>query len=285
MADRNGETARSYLLSLPNLGSPKRQHLAIELPARLYVPRLLQQSGFAGYERSTLACWLTTLSMPAHGAAMDVGANVGPYAWLAAVFSPRRVVAFEPAPDLADAIRAVATSNELEILVEEIALSDRDGQADLYLSDATDSSNSLVPGFRPSSSSIEVPTVRLDSYVADSGVVPHVLKIDTETNEPDILSGARDTISSLRPWMIVEVLAGRTEQQLMSELAPFDYLWFRIDDSLPFIASSEIVGDPTYEYTNWLFAPKRPNTTFWTEMARWNEVLETCTPMPASTLA
>ena len=281
MEDGIDEAARSYLLSLPGIGSPKRLHLSIELPARLYVPKLLQRSGLAGYERSTLACWLTTLSMPAHGAVMDVGANVGPYAWLAAVFSNRRVIAFEPVPELAHAIRVVATKNDLDITVEEIALSDRDGRAEFYLSDATDSSNSLVPGFRPSSSSIEVPTVRLDSYVADTGVVPHVLKIDTETNEPDILSGARDTIASLRPWMIVEVLAGRTEQQLMRELAPFAYSWFRIDDDMPLIPSSQIVGDPTYEHTNWLLAPKRPDSTFWMEMARWSDVLGACTPAPA----
>jgi FkbM family methyltransferase len=275
------EPARSYSLSVPHLGSPQRQQLAIELPARLYVPRLLQQSGFAGYERPTLACWLTTLSIPAHGAAMDVGANVGPYAWLAAMFSHRRVIAFEPAPNLASAVRAVAARNELEIIVEEIALSDRDGQAEFYLSDATDSSHSLVQGFRPSSSSIEVSTLRLDSYVAKSGVAPHVLKIDTETSEPDVLSGAQDTIAAVRPWMIVEVLAGRTEERLMDVLAEFDYFWYRIDDSLPLVSSSEIAGDPTYENTNWLLAPRRPSTTFWMEMARWNELLRSCTPTPA----
>ena len=224
MEDGIDEAARSYLLSLPAIGSPKRLHLSIELPARLYVPKLLQRSGLAGYERSTLACWLTTLSMPAHGAVMDVGANVGPYAWLAAVFSNRRVIAFEPVPELAHAIRVVATKNELEISVEVIALCDRDGHAEFFLSGATDSSNSLVPGFGPSSSSIEVPTVRLDSYVTGSGVEPHVLKIDTATNEPDILSGARKTIASRRPWMIVEVLAGRTEQQLDERARSFRLL-------------------------------------------------------------
>lgn len=279
MEDGVDESARSFLLSLPHLGSRKRHQLTIELPTRLFVPKLLERSGLAGYERSTIACWLALLSMPRHGAAFDVGANVGPYGWLAAVFSNRRVIAFEPVPELADAIRAVATRNDLEINVEQVALSDNDGEAVLYLSDATDSSNSLVSGFRPSSSSIDVPTIRLDSYVRSTGIVPHVLKIDTETNEPEVLSGAQETIAALRPWMIVEVLADRTEQRLMNVLAPFDYLWFQIDDDLPLIASDEIVGDPTYEHSNWLLAPTRPSTVFWMEMARWRDVLGNCTPI------
>jgi FkbM family methyltransferase len=272
------ETTRSYSLSLPHVDSFTPQHLAIDLPAHFYVPKLLQQSGFAGYERSTIACWLALLSIPRHGVAMDVGANVGPYAWLASLFSPRRVVAFEPTPALANAIRAVADRNQLDIEVEQIALSDRDGHAEFYLSDATDSSNSLVAGFRASSNSIEVPTVRLDSYVADTGLVPQVMKIDTETSEPEVLSGAKNVIATLRPWMIIEVLAGRTEERLMIELAPHEYFWFRIDADLPLATASEIVGDPTYENTNWLFAPTRPNSTFWMEMARWHELLGDCTP-------
>lgn len=279
MDDGVDEATRSFLLSLPDLGSRKLHQLTIELPTRLYVPKLLERSGLAGYERSTIACWLTTLCMHRHGAAMDVGANVGPYGWLAAVFSNRRVIAFEPVPELANAIRAIAIRNNLEINVEQVALSDDDGQAILYLSDATDSSNSLVSGFRPSSSSIEVSTARLDSYVASTGIVPHLLKIDTETNEPEVLSGAQETIGALRPWMIIEVLAGRTEQRLMDVLSPFDYLWFRIDDDLPLIASDEIIGDPTYEHSNWLLAPTRPSTMFWMEMARWSDVLRTCTPI------
>ena len=272
------EVIRSYLLSLPDVGSSARQYLAIDLPAHFYVPKRLQRSGLADYERSTIACWLTILSIPRHGAAMDVGANVGPYAWLAALFSPRRVVAFEPTPDLADAIRTVASRNQLEIQVEQIALSDSDGRAEFYLSNATDSSNSLVAGFRQSSNSIEVSIVRLDTYVADTGVVPHALKIDTETSEPDVLAGARNVIANLRPWMIVEVLADRTEERLMTELAPFEYFWFRIDDDLPLVTSGVIAGDPTYEHSNWLFAPTRPNSTFWMEMARWRDLLGDCTP-------
>lgn len=278
MNERDHQATRSYALSLPDRGSPERGTLTIQLPANLYVPKLLEQSGLAGFEPSTLACWLTILSMPEPGAALDVGANVGIYAWLAAVFSKRHVVAFEPVPELATAMTDVAIGNDLQITVEQSALSDQDGRAVLYLSDATDSSNSLVPGFRPSSSTLDVPTTRLDTYLANTRLSPHGLKIDTETNEPDVLAGAVETISTLRPWMIVEVLAGRTEERLTDLLAPFDYFWFPITDEMPLVASSEIVGDPTHEHTNWLFAPSKPRRGFWRQMARWQRALRSCTP-------
>ena len=72
--------------------------------------------------------------------------------------------------------------------------------------------------------------------MANTGFEPHVLKIDTETNEPHILTGAQETIAILRPG-IVEVLADRTREGLMNVLAPFEHLWYRIDDTLPPTAS------------------------------------------------
>lgn len=280
MADTDTKPIRSFVLRLPDRGSPKHRQLSIALPQNLYVPRLLQQKGLAHYEQSTLACWLTILSMPAYGAAMDVGANVGPFGWLASVYTNRRVIAFEPVPELADAMREIARRNGIDITVEQTALSHLNGTATLYLSDATDSSNSLMAGFRSSSSTLQVPTIRLDDYIAKSAIRPHAIKIDTETSEPDVLAGALNTLGVMRPWMIVEVLAGRTESRLMDLLTPFDYFWYPIDDSIPLRSASRIVGDPTYMHTNWLFTPTRPASAFWMEMARWKEQLAKCTPAP-----
>ena len=98
------------------------------------MPRLLERDGLAGYEATSLACWLTILELDAPGAAFDVGANVGPYAWLASALTERPVIAFEPVSDLVAAIRTVAEKNGLDIRVEEVAVGDRDGKAELHLS-------------------------------------------------------------------------------------------------------------------------------------------------------
>lgn len=266
---------RSFSLRLP-ASNDVRKTLTIEAPAELYVPRKLQESGFGGYERSSLACWLAVLDLDREGAAFDVGANAGPYAWLAAALTDRTVVAFEPVPILADTCEAIARRNDLDIRVERVALSDHSGSAPLYLSDRTDSSNSLVAGFRGSSQSIQVRLLTLDEFVEQAGTPPHVIKIDTETNEPEVLAGSASVVSKYRPWLIVEVLAGRTEDRLMQVMSPFEYFWYPIGDSVPFDLSTEIKGDPTYYNTNWLLAPDVPDERFWRSISRWMDRLQKC---------
>jgi FkbM family methyltransferase len=278
-ADREAGS-HSFHLLLPSLGSAPNRSLHIDLPSHFHVPRLLEQQGLAGYEASALACWLAILSLPDPGAAFDVGANVGPYAWVAAALTERRVVAFEPVPELLDAVGVVAERNGLQIVSEGIALTDHDGSATLYLSDKTDSSNSLVAGFRRSSKSVEVVVKTLDSYVEETGHVPHALKIDTETNEPEVIGGGLATLSSHRPWLIVEVLAQRTEDRLMEAMQTLDYFWYPINDDLPLQQATEIVGDPNFEHMNWLFAPRPPGEDFWKRMSDWRTALGECTPGP-----
>lgn len=100
---------------------------------------------------------------------LDIGANVGLYALLAAMISDRPVCAVEPTPDLAQAARDLAQLNGLDISVEELALGDRSGTATLYLSDRTDSSNSLNPNFRRHSREIEAELRTVDEHVERTG--------------------------------------------------------------------------------------------------------------------
>lgn len=273
---------RAYRLALPVRDGRGRSFLEIDLPSHLYVPRLLERDGLAGYEATSLACWLTILELDAPGAAFDVGANVGPYAWLASALTERPVIAFEPVSDLVAAIRTVAEKNGLDIRVEEVAVGDRDGKAELHLSDQTDSSHSLREGFRRSSRSVQVDVRTLDSYVAaNPDRVPHVLKIDTETTEPEVLAGAHRTLEIHRPWLIVEVLAGRSEESLAGQLGGLGYHWYRIDDYPPFERRSVITGDPKHEHLNWLFAPTEPDDRFWAEVRSWQDALRSCRPGPA----
>lgn len=268
---------RSFTLRLPSLTGDRRT-LTVELPSRYYVPKLLEIGGLAEYERRSMAAWLAILEQDRPGSAFDVGANVGPYSWVAASLATRRVVAFEPAPDLLSCVGTVAAMNDLNILLEQIALSDSDGQAMLYLSDHTDSSHSLAEGFRRSSASLTVLTQRVDTYVHATGLIPHVMKIDTETYEPQVLSGAIETIREHRPWLIVEVLAGRTEDRTMEAMNQHDYCWYHLNDEIPPPRSEMISGDKTYEHNNWLLTPTEPDQSFWTSYAAWNEALSVCGP-------
>jgi FkbM family methyltransferase len=254
--------------------------LRIEAPSGLFVPRVLESSGLAGYEPNAAASFLAAIDLVDARAVFDVGANIGVFALLASASTAASVTAFEPTPDIATAFRAIVDANRLRCQVETIALGASDGTATLHLSASTDSSNSLLAGFRAEVGTLEVPLERLDSYCVRTGVWPTVLKVDTEATEPDVFRGATRLLGETRPWIICEVLAGRTESALMEVLGPFGYHWYQITDSMPFPSSETIVGDPTYRELDWLFAPIPPPDRFWTRALAWREALAACLPAP-----
>jgi FkbM family methyltransferase len=259
-------------VSIPVPGKPG-QTVTMTAPVGMLVPRKLEENGLAAYEPSSIPCFLATIGARP-GAVFDIGANVGLYATLAAAASDRDVVAFEPFPTLAEVAERVAADNDLKIRVERIALSDHAGTATFYLSDVSDCSNSLAAGFRKSSRQIEVAVETLDEYVKRTGIIPSVLKVDTESTEPDVLFGAAETLREHRPWVLCEVLRGRGEDRLMEALAPHGYHWYHIVDGVPYAEAQTIAGDPTYQELMWLFTPELPDESFWSAVTAQRAAVE-----------
>lgn len=253
-----------------------RQSLDVEAADELYIPKLLERDGLAAYEASTLACYLALVEQHG-GPVLDVGANVGVFALVAAVLDVE-VTAFEPVPELAAVVDDLASRNGLSVGVESLALGAEDAEATFYLSDVTDSSNSLLAGFRPSERSLTAQVATLDGYCQQRDLVPRVIKIDTEATEPDVLTGGLETIRAHRPAIICEVLAGRTEPQLEELLADLGYRWYQLTEELPPPARREVFGDRTYRFNNWLFAPEAPDEAFWERVRSWREALRDCVP-------
>jgi FkbM family methyltransferase len=267
---------RVVRLGLPAKGAAHRDRLVLTAPRDMIVPRRLDENGLAGYEPDTMACFLAACDVAGPGAVFDIGANVGIFAAVASAMTSRQVRAFEPVPALAEVSRRFARDNELDWATETVALGADNGTATFYLSDKSDSSNSLAEGFRPSSAQISVQVETLDSYVGRTGMVPAVLKIDTESTEPDVIAGAAQTFAERRPWIVCEVLAGRVEDRLTAVMEPLGYHWYQIRDEIPYQESDEIVGDRTYRHLNWLFAPEPPDERFWAAVREWSTDLSSC---------
>jgi len=117
--------------------------------------------------------------------------------------------------------------------------------ATLFLSAWADTSNSLREGFRPATGTIEVPIDRLDDWVARTGTRPCVIKIDSETTEPDVLEGGRDVLRDQQPWIICEVPANTTEAALTAILGSMGYRFHHLDPARGPVEREAIVGDPT----------------------------------------
>lgn len=253
--------------------------LLVEAHWSMYVARVLSEQGISHYEPSTVPHVLAALELAPAGAMYDVGANVGPYGLLARAFSDRQVVGFEPTPDLADVAQRIGELNGLDYPVERIALGDHEGTVELYLSDSTDSSNSLNPAFRPYSNILDVPLVRLDDYVETSGLVPGLVKVDTETTEPAVLRGATETVAKHRPWVFCEVLSGQTERELNEVVEPWGYTWYHLTAGDELAPSAEIVGDPTFTHFMYLLVPEPLGADYWSRVREWAAALE-ATPLP-----
>lgn len=251
---------------------PRELHLTA--PAEKFVPKVLQREDLAGYEASSFPHFLAALTEAPAGAVLDIGLNVGPYALLARACSDREVVGFEPTPDLAQIARVTGARNGVPYLVEEIALGDAEGTATLYLSDTSDSSNSLNPDFRPSTRSLEVPLETLDAYVARTGTAPGLLKVDTETTEPAVLRGAAHTIAEHRPWVFCEVLHGRGEDELTRAITDWGYNWYYLTGPGPLEKLDTIVGDAEHKHYMFLFTPEPLGDAHWERARAWRDALD-----------
>ncbi len=121
---------------------------------------------------------------------IDVGANIGYYTLLCAslVGSGGKVIGFEPEEDNYALLEANVRINGMDnIELENRALSDREKDALLYLSDTNKGDHRLAHVANRESRRVNCTT--LDSRLAGSGLDIHFLKSDTQGHELRILRG------------------------------------------------------------------------------------------------
>ena len=239
---------------------PNSRRLVLQATGTDKIATRLYWDGIDGYEPDTFRVFVRLLV--GSRVFLDIGANTGIFALYAAMNDPmRRVHAFEPLPEVAECLRRTAAINGLNNLwVESAAVGDHNGEATLYVPERADSSfptdASTRPGFRDHTRTIVTPAVTLDSFVADrrlEGV--DLIKIDTESTEPLVLTGGRELLRREKPLVICEVLHGRTEREIEAVLRGLSYRFYWMTDA-GLVEKASIEGDRTYKYLNYLFVPE-----------------------------
>jgi FkbM family methyltransferase len=168
---------------------------------------------------------------------IDVGANLGLYTRKLARLS-REVHAFEPSQAVADILRRTTSS---KVVVHQAALSDHDGDAELYIprdgSHLTHSLASVEPQVLDGHDTVAiiVPRRRLDSVIRDD---VSFVKIDVEGHEMSVLEGARDLIERCRPVFLVEA---EERHRAGATTAVFDFFRARKYDGF-FLRGRDIVA-------------------------------------------
>ncbi len=262
------------ILQLPHPDgiAPLRTSIDFTGVERFTIGKAILAKGLASYEPevfSIIGALIETSAPPVR--VLDIGANVGVFSLsMAALFGDTvRVTAFEPMPELAAFLKTAAARNKVTVEVKQMALGTRDEQAKFYLSSQSDASNSLNESFRAHRGVIDVEVRKLDSLSEMDHAGAYVLKLDTESTEPDVLAGARAFIAKHRPPIICEVLANRTEQQIEKFFREVEYIPIHITDDPAWDGATTVVGDSTYKHRDWLFLPAPASEPLRAAFARW----------------
>lgn len=136
---------------------------------------------------------------------LDVGANLGNHTiyWAKA---GRRVIAFEPNPVTESALVESVGLNKLDALVDIHCVAVGAASGTGSLRSLLENNNGAVAV--DAAAGGEVPIVRLDDLD-----LPHAtaIKIDVEGAEENVLLGARETITRVRPFIISEMQEGSSD--------------------------------------------------------------------------
>src|SRR5499433_2638920 len=172
-------------------------------PSVFYRRRIAQEARTGEPELAVLA-----ELVPRGGIAVDVGANVGFFAYALADIADR-VVAFEPNPDYAFFARWMLRGRAE---VREIALSDASGRGTLYVP-LSDQGMLLHLAGSLKRSHVQfrhIKTYDVEIRTLDEAGLAGVrfVKADVEGGEREVLDGARATIARDRPVIMLELLSG-----------------------------------------------------------------------------
>lgn len=154
------------------------------------------------------------LELRPEGTFIDVGMNLGQTLLAVKALDPHRpYVGFEPNPQsFAYADRLIPLNNLSDVSLIPIGLSSATGLAQLqfYSASLTDSSASLVEGFRPGQNIFAAKLVPVFSFAdvrSALGVVEiAIVKIDVEGSEWDVLHSMHPALSASRPFVVIEIL-------------------------------------------------------------------------------
>jgi FkbM family methyltransferase len=167
--------------------------------------------------------------------AVDIGAYKGAFAyWMRRrVGAAGRVIAFEPQPALAEYLRNL-TSRMRNVRVEQLALSDRPGTAELFvpvapgrqevsqLASLHDTWESLPKGEQLRRFPVRLTT--LDTYFAGQGLRPvGFIKCDAEGHELRVFRGGEQILSEDRPTLLFEC-ENRQPERAAYVLSVFEFL-------------------------------------------------------------
>jgi FkbM family methyltransferase len=195
---------------------------------------------YGSWERHSLRIWAHLCSSARE--ILDVGANTGIYSLLARKNNAAaRILALEPVSTNADVLQSNVDANDAKVIVDRVAMSDRDGEATMYMlkdqlnymTSVNDDRYARHPEIAGESIvvPIEVPMCTWQTLKAKHDFAgPDLIKIDVEGHEVSVLRSLYDHIAEHRPTLLLEIIGDDNAATLNAMLKPLDYTFISIDE-------------------------------------------------------
>lgn len=165
----------------------------------------------------------------------DVGTNIGLYSLTAKRSNPSaQVIGFEPSNDSFKKMEKNRQINDFDIVVEKVALSNKNGTATFYDSRNHTAVSSLVLNSNLQNDqliSYDVPVSTFDEYVVTKNIqTVDLVSIDVEENEENVLLGMTTTLAKDQPTILIEVLRGELGQRIQNILDDYCYRYYFVHE-------------------------------------------------------
>lgn len=191
-------------------------------------------SGLPGnWEKKSLQLWINLCKES--NVILDIGANTGIYALIAKTINPNaKVYAFEPVKRVYEKLTYNNSLNNYDISCIECALSNSDGTAIIYDTNAehtysvTVNKNLNTTDLNTFETKIQ--TKKLSTFIEKETISKiDLIKIDVESHEPEVLEGMGEYLEKMRPTVLIEILNNEIGTHVQKYFENKGYLYFKID--------------------------------------------------------
>ncbi len=210
------------------------------------------------WEPTTIKLWIYLVRKS--NTIFDVGANTGIFSIVAAAANKNsKIYSFEPIPRTFSWFQKnISANNFTTITAEQMALSDKDGYADIFdMGDDLPLNASLSSTYHqdePKRVAIKVKTARLDTYIKNHQLQNiDAMKMDVETFEYYVLLGMGEFLKSFSVPMILEIF-GQAQWDRVYPILKDVYAIFYIDEDTSKLR--EVDSYANIRLYNFLLLPK-----------------------------
>ncbi|HYC83414.1 MAG TPA: FkbM family methyltransferase [Candidatus Paceibacterota bacterium] len=180
------------------------------------------------------------------------GSHIGYVALMAARAGEGKVVAFEPVDYLFEESQKNFSLNPgLSLVLERKALSNRTGEAEIYVEDIRSSLVPYTATHKKHDRRQRTKTVSIDDYARESGLNVDLIFLDVEGFELPVLRGCSEVVfkQSILPELIFEVspkvlaAAATREEDIYEFLRQYGYRVYIIEDNYKSVAINKTLPD------------------------------------------